>query len=57
MKTLEKSSVYVRDVVGLRAKLRKMYQDGGDNLQVQCLTISVAVIYQHLTSPHITHTI
>ena len=56
MKTLEKSSVYVRDVVGLRAKLRKMYQDGANNLQVQCLTISVAVIYQHLTSPHITHT-
>ena len=34
MKGLDKSSVHIRDLVGLRTKLRKLYEDGAQNLQV-----------------------
>ena len=43
MKSIDKPSVYIRDSVGVRDKLRKLYESGPEKLQVFNEHVAVTV--------------
>lgn len=44
MKSIDKPSVYIRDSVGVRDKLRKLYESGPEKLQVFNEHVAVTVL-------------